>query len=127
MRLPLPLNILQAAQTPQITYHILTFAKIDLLEQIPHLELHVFHQFSDVGNVRGVVVDRERGFDLSRHVAGKVHFAECRCGGGKGQNDCGGELVVRSAGLRGGLEDVDGVPGAFAFAVLWRRCININR
>ena len=47
-----------ALDAPQIEYDILRLAEIHLLQQIPHLDLHVFNQPPRVGNVRALIRDR---------------------------------------------------------------------
>ena len=76
MRTLLPIRLRQRRQTPQIPHHILRLPKVHLLQQIPHLQLHILYQFPNVSDMASVVVNCEVGFDLPRHVAAEVHGAE---------------------------------------------------
>lgn len=123
MRTLLPIRLRQRRQTPQIPNNILRLPKIHLLQQIPHLQLHILNQLANVSDMASVIVDREIGFDLPRHVAGEVHGAEGVVGGREVEDYGGGELVVGGAGAVDGFEDVDAVPGSFGLGV-W--CCNLT-
>jgi len=112
LRRPIPLHTTQSLHTPQIPHHILCLAKVDLLQQIAHLELHVLDHFANVSNVAGVVLNREVGLDLADHVAGEVERGDGRGCSAEGEDDGGCEFVMCGAGAVLGVEDVDGVPGA---------------
>lgn len=114
LRLPLLRTIAQAAYAPQVAHHVLCLAKVDVLQQVAHLELHVLDEAADVCNVAVVVLDGQVLLDLAGHVAAEVHVADGAldvCG--KREDDGRGELVVRCAAALDGFEDVDGVPDAF--------------
>lgn len=76
MRILLLVRLSQALHAAQIADHILGLAKVHLLQQIAHLELHVLDQLADVGDVAPVVVDRQVRLDLPRHVARELHVAQ---------------------------------------------------
>jgi hypothetical protein len=58
--------------TPQIAYDIFCLAKVDFLQQVPHLEFHIFDHLANVGDVRRVILDSHVGFNLAHHVAREV-------------------------------------------------------
>jgi hypothetical protein len=100
--------------TSQVSYNILRLAKVDFLQQVTHLQLHVLDHFANVGDVRCVVVDGHVGFDLTDHITGEVKVAERFAAGAKREDNGGGQLVVRGAGAVLGIENVDAVPAAGA-------------
>lgn len=125
MRTLLLICLCQTLHTPQIPNDILRLSEVDLLQQVSHLELHILNQLSDIRNVACVILNRQIRLDLSRHVSGKIHLAQSFIAGGEREDDGGCELVVRSAGAVNGFKDVDGVPGTFRLAVLWRNYISL--
>ena len=112
MRLPILRPLAQTPQTPEIPNDILGLAKVHLLQQVPHLELHVLDEAADVGDVRLVGLDGELLLDLARHVAAEVDGVGAGGGVGEGEDDGRGELVVGCAAALDCFEDVDGVPDA---------------
>ena len=109
---PVLVRLAQRREAPKITYDVLCLAKVHLLQQIAHLELHVLDHFANVSNVAGVVLNREVGLDLADHVAGEVERGDGRGCSAEGEDDGGCEFVMCGAGAVLGVEDVDGVPGA---------------
>lgn len=55
--LTLPSTLAQAVDAAQVANHVTRLAKVDFLEQVAHLELHVLDEAADVGNVAVVGVD----------------------------------------------------------------------
>ncbi|CRK35490.1 hypothetical protein BN1708_016456, partial [Verticillium longisporum] len=84
---------------------VLGLAKVDLLQQVAHLELHVLDEAANVGNVALVALDGELLLDLPRHVARQVHGAEGGAARREAQDDGRRELVLRRAAALNGLED----------------------
>lgn len=121
---PLPIHHAELLHAPQLAHHVPRLPKIHLLQQIPHLQLHVLDKPPDVADVVRVARHRELGLDLPRHVAREVDGPEDVgvCGGGLGEaeHDRRGQLVCRRAGPVADFEDMDGVPGAGGGRV-WRR------
>jgi hypothetical protein len=111
---PVPVRLAEWWDTPQVSYDILRLAKVHLLQQVAHLELHVLYHLADVGDVRGVILDGHVGFHLAHHVTGEVETAERFAVGAERENDGRSELVVGGAGAVLGVEDVDAVPAAGA-------------
>lgn len=85
---------------------------IQLTQQIPHLQLHILNQLSNIRDMCLISLDRHIRLDLSSHVARKIqttqHIALCA----EVQDDGGSELVLCGAPALGGFEHVDAVPGA---------------
>ena len=84
-------------------------------QEIPHLQLHLLHQFADVANVVTLragrrVLHREVVLNLAGHVAGKIHLPQPLPGADHVQDHGAGELVVARAGAVDGLKDVDTIP-----------------
>jgi hypothetical protein len=102
------------APTPQIAHNVLCLAEVHFLQQIAHLELHVFHHPSDVGDVRRVVFHRHVGLDLAHHVAREVQGAERLAVSAEGKDDGRCELVMGGARAVLRVKDVDAVPAARA-------------
>jgi hypothetical protein len=73
--------------TSQVADDVLCLAKVDLLQQVAHLQLHIFDHLSDVGDVRGVIIDGHVGFYLAHHVARKIKAAKGFGVGTKRQDD----------------------------------------
>ena len=118
MRLPIPRSLAQTPQASQVPHHVLRLAKVHLLQQVPHLELHVLDEAAHVCDVRVVRLDGELLLDLARHVAAEVDGVGARGGVGEGEDDGRGELVVGCAAALDGLEDVNGVPDAVGGAAV---------
>jgi hypothetical protein len=100
--------------TPQVTNDILCFAKINFLQQIAHLQLHILDHLADVGDVRSVVLNSHVCLNLAHHVSREVESAKRFAIGAEGEDDGGRELVVSGASAVLGVEDVDAVPAAGA-------------
>lgn len=114
LRRPIATRLAKRRDTPQVSHHILRLPKVNFLQQIAHLQFHVFHHLADVGDVRGIVFNSHVCFYLAHHVAGEVEAAEGFAVGAEGEDDGGCELVVGGAGAVLGVEDVDAVPAAGA-------------
>lgn len=115
----------QTSDAPQIAHHILGLAKVDLLQQVAHLELHVLDQPSHVGDVTVVVLDGEILLHLACHVAAEIHVAQVARCRGQGQDHCRGELVVRGAAALDSLEDVDGIPDSLGTSARCRSFMDL--
>jgi len=76
LRLAIPLALAQASDAAQVTHNVLGLPKINLLQQVTHLELHVLDKAADVCDVAFVVLDRQVLLDLARHVAAQVNLAQ---------------------------------------------------
>lgn len=126
LRIAIPLSLAQGSDTPQIAHDILGLAKVDLLQQVAHLELHVLHQAANVGNVALVVLDGQVLLDLARHVTREIDLAERVALGGQREDDGRGEAVVGGAAALRGFEDVDGVPDAGGGGVGWGGCSTVG-
>lgn len=117
MRLPIPSPLTQTPQAPQVPHDILGLAKVDLLQQVAHLELHVLDEAADVGDVALVRLDGQLLLDLARHVAAQINGLGPRRRVGEREDHGRGQLVVRCTAALDGLEDVDRVPDAVSRAV----------
>lgn len=114
LRLPIPRAVAQATHAAQVAHHVLGLAKVHLLQQVAHLELHVLDQLADIGNVAVVCLDGEILLHLARHVSGEIELAARRRR--QREDDGRRQLVVRSAAALNGLKDVDRVPDALGRA-----------
>lgn len=108
--LPVPAGLAQRADAAQVAHDVLGLAKVDLLEQVAHLELHVLDELANVGNLLFVVLGGQLRLDLARHVAAQVHVAEPGAAVGQRQDHGRRQVVLCDAGAVNGFEDVDGVP-----------------
>lgn len=99
--------------TPQIANDILGLAKVDLLQQVPHLEFHVLDHATDVYNMLLIGSDRHISLDLPRHVTAEVQVSESFTAAAERENDGGGELVLcGTATTLVDFKNVDAVPGS---------------
>jgi hypothetical protein len=67
----LPLRV-SVHRTSQISDHILRFSEVHFLQQIPHLQFHVFDHLADIGYVRRIVLYGHVLLDLAHHVSREV-------------------------------------------------------
>ena len=58
LKLPLPPRCLKIVQTSEIVYHITRLAKVDLLQQITHLDFHILNHPTDVLHVGRSILHR---------------------------------------------------------------------
>jgi hypothetical protein len=100
--------------TSQVSNDILRLAKVHLLQQVAHLELHILNHLANVGDVRGIVLNSHVGLHLAHHVSREIESAKGFTVSAEGENDGRCELVVGGAGAVLGIEDVDAVPAARA-------------
>lgn len=100
--------------TSQVAHDILRLSKVDLLQQIAHLQLHILNHFANVGDMRRVILDSQIRFHLTHHIAGEVQTTERFGICTEGQDDGRSKFVVGCAGAVLGVEDVDTVPAARA-------------
>jgi len=91
MHRPVLVGLAERGDAPQVRDDVFGFAKVDLLcahfrdrrssfaerltgghtQEVPHFELHFFHQFANVADVVAVsVVDSHVALHLPRHVPG---------------------------------------------------------
>lgn len=75
LRLPIPRRLAQPPHAPQITHDVLRLPEVHLLQQVPHLELHIFDELPDVRDLLLVVLRRQLDVDLPRHVPRQIHLA----------------------------------------------------
>lgn len=93
-------------------------------EQVPHFQLHIFNQSTDVGDMARVRLNGQIGLHLPGHVAAEVHRSQGLCLAGQVQDDRARQFVVRHAGAVRRLEDVDAVPRAGALRAGGDTCRN---
>jgi hypothetical protein len=98
--------------TSQISYDVFCLAKVDFLQQVAHLQLHVLDHLANVGDVWGVVLDSHVCFYLAHHVAREVETTKSFAFGAEREDDGGCELVVGGAGAVLGIKYMDAVPAA---------------
>lgn len=82
----------------------------ELTQQVAHLQLHILHHLSDVGDVRSVIIHRHILLHLTDHVSTEVQRSKVIAVSAEVQDDGAGELVVGGAGAVKRLEDVYAVP-----------------
>ena len=111
---PIFVRLAQWWDAPEVTDHVLGLAKIHLLQQIAHLQLHVLNHLANVGNVRRIILNSHISLDLANHVTRQVKTTERFGVGAEGKNNGRGQLVVGGAGAVLRVEDVDAVPAARA-------------
>ena len=58
LQLPLSPRFLEVLKTTQIKYDVPRLAKVHLLQEIAHLDFHVFYHASDVRDVRCLFLQR---------------------------------------------------------------------
>lgn len=109
-------SLVTAAQeelTPQIANDILGLAKVNLLQQVPHLELHVLDHATDIHNMLLISSDRHISLDLPRHVAAEIQVSESFTAAAEGEDDSGRELVLCGATTTlVDFKNVDAIPGS---------------
>lgn len=99
--------------TSQITNNIFGLAKVDLLQQVPHLEFHVLDHATDVYNMLLISSDGHISLDLPRHVTAEVQVSESFTAAAKRENNGGGELVLCGAATSLiDFKNVNAVPGS---------------
>lgn len=125
LRLTISRAVTQTSHATEIAHHVLGLAKVDLLQQIAHFELHILYETTDVGNVTVVVVYGQILLHLARHVPAEIHVAERSVCSGQRQDDCGGELVVRVPASLNGFKNVNRVPDSLGGATRCSRCVAV--
>jgi hypothetical protein len=111
---PVLVRLAQGRDAPKITYDVLCLAKVHLLQQVAHLQLHVLNHLADVGDVRCVILNSHISLHLADHVTRQVQTAERFGVGAEREDDRRGQLVVSGASAVCRVEHVDAVPAARA-------------
>lgn len=123
LRLSLPSALAQAVDAAQVAHNITSLAKVYLLQEIAHLELHVLHQTADIGNMALVGIDRQVLLYLARHVSAEVELAEAAARSGtrrsQRQDNSRGEFVMCRTAALNRFEYVNRVPDTVGRSAGW--------